>query len=143
MQLATRYPPPEEAVIVAVPLDTALTLPSWSTVAMPVSLDFHATVSVESEGVRVATSLIDPPSYKAADARSSLMPFAGIGSLKTLTLQVAVFDPSWVVTVMVALPADTAFTFPSWSTVAAEGLLDVQDTDLSEASDGDTDAFSL
>ena len=141
MQFATTYPPPEEAVIVAVPLETAVTFPSWSTVATLLLLDFHATASVESEGVRVAMSWIDPPSYKAADVRLSLMPVAGIVSEMTLTLQVAVLDPSWVVTVMVALPVPTAFTVPLL-TVATPMLLLVQVTILSVASAGLTVAVS-
>ena len=49
-----------------------------------------------------------------------------------MTLQVAVYPPSTVVTVIVALPAPTAETIPL-ETVATELLLEDQVTDLFSA----------
>ena len=54
----------------------------------------------------------------------------------TVTVQLAVFPPSAVFTVMVAVPAPAAFTFPLESTVATFALLLVQITDLFVALEG-------
>ncbi len=40
----------------------------------------------------------------------------------TVTLQVAVYPPSEVVTFIVVLPTDFAVTLPLWSTVATDEL---------------------
>jgi len=61
----------------------------------------------------------------------------------TVTAQVAVFAPSTVVTVMVALPAATAVTTPLELTVATEVLLLLQLTLLLVALAGDTVAVSV
>lgn len=70
---------------------------------------------------------------------SSVIPVTGIF---TVTWQVAVFAPSFVVTVMVALPDAFAVTRPDEDTVATEVLLEVQVTDLSDAFEGVTVAES-
>ena len=85
--------------------------------------------------------------------RVSLLPFSIVSSvlfsdtevtgITTVTLQVAVFDPSFVVTVMTALPAPTAVTLPFWSTVTTDVLLDFQLTVLSVASLGLTVAVRV
>ena len=62
--------------------------------------------------------------------------------LATVTAQVAVLAPSVVVTVMVAVPAATAFTLPLASTVATAALLDDHETLLLAASAGRTVATS-
>ena len=54
----------------------------------------------------------------------------------TVTEHVAVFDPSAVVTVIVAEPALTAVTFPLLSTVAVPELEELQLTDLLVALEG-------
>ena len=63
----------------------------------------------------------------------------------TVTVQLAVFPPSAVLTVMVAVPAPAAFTFPLESTVATFVLLLVQVTDLFVALEGliVTESFAL
>ena len=66
---------------------------------------------------------------------------SGSGSL-TVTAQVAVLPPSVVVTVIVALPAPTAFTLPS-ATVATASLSLLQLTVLMSASAGETVAVSV
>ena len=60
----------------------------------------------------------------------------------TVTVQLAVFPPDAVVTVIVALPLLAALTTPLPSTVATEGLLLVQVTDLFVALPGSTIAVS-
>ena len=52
-----------------------------------------------------------------------LTPVTATVGFFTVTLHVAVFDPSFVVTVIVALPAATPFTVPFASTVATFVLL--------------------
>ena len=85
--------------------------------------------------------------------RVSLLPFSIVSSvlfkdtdvtgITTVTLHVAVFDPSFVVTVMTALPAFTAVTLPFWSTVTMALLLDCHVTVLSVASLGLTVAVRV
>ena len=53
-----------------------------------------------------------------------------------VTVQVAVLPPSFVLTVIVAVPADTAVTWPLDEIVATELLLEDQDRDLSVALSG-------
>ena len=59
----------------------------------------------------------------------------------TVTTHVAVFPPVLVVTVMTAVPADTAVTTPFELTVATSLLLLDQETVLSEAFSGRTVAL--
>jgi hypothetical protein len=58
----------------------------------------------------------------------SEMPYAGVTAVLTVTAQIAVLLPSAVVTVIVALPADTAVTKPLDDTVATEVELLLHDT---------------
>ena len=62
---------------------------------------------------------------------------------RTETEHVAIFPPSLVVTVIVADPAALAVTIPEDDTVATVVLLDVHDTDLSVALDGETVATNV
>ena len=124
-------------MISAVPALTALTLPSASTVATEGSLDFQLTaLYVASEGVIVALSCLVPPSSRTTTPSFRLTPVTDIVAALTVTLQVASFPPSAVVTVISAVPALTALTLPSASTVATEGSLDFQLTALYVASEG-------
>jgi hypothetical protein len=61
----------------------------------------------------------------------------------TVTVQVAVCPPSLVVTVIVAVPGDTAVTLPFPSTVATDPFDDDHVTVLSVASAGDTVAVRV
>ena len=61
----------------------------------------------------------------------------------TFTTQVAVLPPSFVLTVIVAVPSATAVIFPLLSTVATFSSLEVQVTDLSVASAGNTVAVKV
>ena len=60
----------------------------------------------------------------------SLFSFADITGFFTVTLHVATLAPSFVFTVIIALPVDIAFTFPVVSTVATFVLLLVHSTFL-------------
>jgi len=63
-------------------------------------------------------------------------------SSTTFTLHVATNFPSFVVTVMFAVPFVTPLTTPSFVTVATDVLSDAHVTDLSAASEGTTVALS-
>ena len=60
----------------------------------------------------------------------------------TVMVQLAVFPPSLVLAVMVAVPVFTAVTLPCESTVATEALLEDQETPLFVALLGETVAVS-
>ena len=62
---------------------------------------------------------------------------------RTVTAHVAFFPPSFVVTVMVAVPSISAVTTPELDTVATAVLLDDQVTDLSAALEGVTVAVRV
>ena len=59
----------------------------------------------------------------------------------TVTVQVARKPPSKVLTVIMAVPAETALTVPISSTVATVSLSDAQRTSLIVAFSGDTDGI--
>ena len=128
-------------VIVAVPFPTAVTKPLEDTVATFVLLDFHVTVlSAASVGDTVAVNCtVAPLDVKVAEVLFRLMP---VGIIFTVTAQVAVFEPVFVVTIIVAVPFPTAVTKPLEDTVATFVLLDAHVTDLSVAFDGVTVAVS-
>ena len=73
---------------------------------------------------------------------SRLIPATGITLAFTLTEHVAVLPPSFVFTVISALPSDLAVTSPSDETVATSVLLEDQVTVLSVASSGITVAVN-
>ena len=66
------------------------------------------------------------------------MAVTGVYASDTVTVQDAVLPPSFVVTVMVAVPAATAVTLPFASTVATAVLLEVNVTVLLVALSGFT-----
>ena len=81
--------PPASAVIVAVPLPTALTVPSLSTVATLVLLEVHVTVAVLS-GVTVAVSFSLSPIFNLRLVLSSVIPESGLSAFSLMVkLQVA------------------------------------------------------
>ena len=67
---------PAFAVIVALPLPTAVTTP-FETVATAVLLDVHVTLSVLPLGVTVAVSVAVLPFVRLRDVCERLMPVAG------------------------------------------------------------------
>ena len=132
------------AVIVAVPLDTAVTRPFASTVATDGLLLLHITLlSVALSGVTVAVSCkVWPRLVRVAVVWLRVIPVTGT-DMFTVTAQVAVlFDPSAALAVMVALPLDTAVTNPVLLTVATAVLLLLHVTLLSVALSGVTVAVS-
>ena len=133
---------PQVAVMVASPTETAVTLPSISTVAIAASEVDHVTVlSVTSSGRTVAVNFSLAPMVRVSSVLSKAMLSASIGL--TVTLQVAVLSPQ--VAVMVASPTATAVTLPSVPTVAIAASEVDQVTVLSVTSSGRTVAvnFSL
>ncbi len=131
---------PQAAVIVASPTDTAVTLPSASTVATDASDVDHVTVlSVTFSGRTVAASFADAPIVSESSVLSRAMLSARTGL--TVTLHVADLSPQ--AAVIVASPTDTAVTLPSASTVATDASDVVQTIVLSVTSSGNTVAVSF
>ena len=130
--------------MVASPAFTPVTLPLASTVATASSLDAQVTFwLVAFSGRMVATRVSLPPTRILVSVLFSCTPVTLISLSLTVTLQVAVFPPSSVVTVMVASPAFTPVTLPLASTVAMAASLDFQATFLFAASLGATVAVSV
>jgi hypothetical protein len=72
-------------------------------------------------GETAAKSVSLPPVTRAVFVLFNLTPFTPTAVRLTVTVQLAVKFPSSVVAVIIAVPADTAFTVPP-DTVAAPGL---------------------
>ena len=131
---------PAFAVMVAVPAVTAVTLPSF-TVATAAFEELQVTVlSVASSGFTVAVSVYSPPSVSSNFVLSKVMEVTATVAFLTVTAQIAVFSPAFAV--MVAVPAFTAVTLPSF-TVATAAFEELQVTVLSVASSGFTVAVSV
>jgi hypothetical protein len=128
-------------VIVAVPAPIAVTFPALLTVATFVlELVQVIFLFVALDGATVALSVSELPTLKASALLDGETPVTGT---VTVTVQEAVLDPSVVLTVMVAVPAPIAVTFPALSTVATLVLELVQATVLSAALDGETVAVNV
>ena len=129
-------------VILACPGMMAVTFPFWSTVATSTLLELQVRVlSVASDGSMVADRVAVSPSTSSIEVLSRVTPVALITFLLTVTSQEAVWLPSFVVTVTVALPAFIAETLtvgalPVWSMEAMPASEVLQDTLLSEAFSG-------
>ena len=124
-QLAVIPPSSVFTVTTAVPVLIAVTLPS-STVATDGSSDDHVTfLFVAFSGLTVAVNTITSPSTISKDVLFKETPVTAYTLAWTFTEQVAVLPPSSVVTVIVALPFETAVTLPS-CTVATDELSEVQ-----------------
>jgi hypothetical protein len=131
-------------VIFAVPATLAVTIPAEDTVATAVLLDDQVTdLSVALDGETVAVNEYVSPSVSVNEVLSRLTPVTAMTFAVTTTEQVAVLDPSFVVTVIDALPGVFAVTTPEEETVATAVLLDDQITDLSVALEGVTVAVSV
>ena len=125
--------------MVAVPPDTAVTVP-FSTVATDVLFELHLTFwFVASVGKTVAVKVAVAPLTKDNSVCESITPVTGT---VTVTSHVAVWLPSSVVIVMVALPADSAATVPL-STIATAVLFELHLTFLFVASVGKTVAVNF
>lgn len=130
-------------VIVAEPAALAVTTPDEDTVATEVLFEDQVTdLSVASDGETVAVSVWVSPTVMDSDVLFKLTPVTEIVCALTVTEQLAFFEPSFVVTVIVAVPALTAVTTPEEETVATEVLLEDQVTDLFEALEGETVAVN-
>ena len=131
-------------VIVAVPAAFAVTTPLEDTVATVVLLEVHVTdLSVAFEGSTVAVKVSVSPTVMDRELLFRLTPVTDTFAADTVTVHFAVLDPSFVVTVIVAVPAAFAVTTPEEETVATDVLLDVHVTDLSVAFDGNTVAVKV
>ena len=131
-------------VIMAFPTLMPDTLPFESTVATLVfELDHVTFLFVAFEGDTVAVNFSIPPISNDIDVLFRVTPVTEIVAVLTVTAHVAFFAPSFVVTVMVALPADLAVTTPDEETEATEVLLDDQVIDLSVAFEGVIVAVSV
>ena len=132
------YPPSAVVTVtVALPSATAVTKPAASIVAIEIAFDAQVTfLFVAFAGLTFSAKSEVVPSPNVNDTGAIETPVTTTGL--TVTAQVAVCEPSVVVTVMVALPTTTAVTKPLASTVATEVLLDDQDTLLSVAFAGST-----
>ena len=98
--------------------------------------------SVALDGVTEAVNAYVSPSVIDKVLLSKLTPVTEMIFAFTLTEHEAVFDPSFVFTVIVAEPTAFAVTTPKEETVATEVLLDDQVTDWSVALDGVTIAVN-
>ena len=128
-------------VIVALPADTAVTVP-FSTVATVALFERQLTLwFVASEGTTVFVKVAVAPLAKDNSVWESVTPVTGIGSVTT-TSHLAVWLPSSVVTVMVAAPPDTAVTVP-FSTVATAVLFELHLIFLFVAPVGETVAVNF
>jgi hypothetical protein len=134
-------------VIVAEPLATAVTNPEELTVATEVLLEVQVTaLLVAFVGATVAANCTVPPAEVIVElVGDTVTPVTAtvVEPILTVIAQVAVFEPSVVLTVIVAAPLATPVTNPEELTVATDVLLEVQVTALLVALVGETVAESL
>ena len=144
VQVAFLLPSFVVTVIEAVPAAFAVTTPEDETVATVVLSDDQVTdLSVAFEGVTVAVNGYVSPSVNVNEVLSRLTPVTEIVFAFTVTVHVDVFDPSFILTVIVVVPAAFAVITPEDETVATDVLLDDQVTPFSEAFEGRTDAVNV
>jgi hypothetical protein len=128
---------------VDVPADIAVTKPAVETVATEVLLLPQFTfIFVALEGDTVAVNWRVEASFITKLLKFRETSETETVKEKTVITQVAVLFPSSVVTVIVAVPAETAFTSPVDETVATEGLSLFQLTYLLSALEGETVAVN-
>ncbi len=139
LQVAVFAPSLVLTVIVVVPSAFAVTIPEEDTVATIGLLVDHETSLFDAfDGVTVAIKDWDSPSVNVNVLLFKVTPVTEIVFALTVTEHVAVFSPSTVFTVIVAVPTDLAVTKPEEETVAIDVLLDDHVTDLLVALDGNT-----
>ena len=110
-EVAVKLPSAVVTVIVAVPTDTPVTRPVELTVATAVLLLLQVTFwFVAFAGVIVELSCCVPPINIEAVVGDTLTPVTRIGL--TVMTDVAVLEPSAVVTVIVVVPGERALTRP-------------------------------
>lgn len=119
------WPPLDVAVIVAVPAAFAVTRPEVDTDAIAAFDDDHVTLlSLAVDGATVAVSCCVLPLIIVAVVGETVIPDVGV---VTTTVHDAVFAPSAVVAVIVAVPLAFAVTRPDEFTVATLVLLLLQE----------------
>ena len=128
------FPSLEVTVITALPPFRAVTVPFWSTPATEgLLLDQTTLLSEASSGSKETVSVSELFLLSDNVCLFNAIPFSGV---VTVTVQVSVYPPSFAVTVITAVPFETAVTLPVLSTAAMEGLLEDQTTVWSEAVSG-------
>jgi hypothetical protein len=126
-EVAVLFPSAVVTVIIAIPAETAVTIPVELTDAIPFLSDFHVTDLFEAfDGVTTAVNCCFEPTFKVTDSGDKVIPVTGT---VTVMAEVAVLFPSTVVTVIVADPPETAVTKPLSLTIATLLLLDFHVTD--------------
>ena len=131
--------------MMASPEETALTVPSFTVATASLLLSHFRLLSAALSGSKVTESAsVAPISSSALSGETEIPLSTGVSSPFSLTVteQVAVLPPLTVVTVIVALPGDTATTVPSLTLATPLSLLDHL-TLLSVASDGSTLAVRM
>jgi hypothetical protein len=144
-QVAVLLPSAVLTVIIALPVETALTWPLADTVATAVLLLLHNTYwFVALAGATVAVKVSEPPTVSESAALFKETPVTGtlVPLLVTLTAQVAILPPSTVVAVIAVLPALMPITTP-FVTIATSGTLLLHVTSLFVAFAGETVAFKV
>ena len=141
---AVKPPSAVVAVMVAVPLPWAVTIPLVLTVATVASLVLQLTLLlVALLGVTVAVRVPVPPGARDKLVGVTLTPVTATTRVETVTSLLAVKPPSDVVAVMVAVPSPCAVTTPLELTVATVASLVLQLTLLLVALLGVTVAESV
>ena len=106
--------------------------------------ELHVTFLLSAlSGFTVAVNVSVSPSVRVSSVLSRVTSVTPTALAFTVTLQVAVFPPSSVVTVTTASPAFTAVTLPAPSTVATSVLSELHATFLLSALSGFTVAVSV
>ena len=113
-------------VMVAVPFFTGVTTPS-ATVATFGSEDFHVTVLSAAAGLMVGVSANVLPRYSVAEVLFSAIDVGRVGSFTVSVSVRVVFFLSFIVTVMVAVPAAFGVTTgtPSFTVTVATLVLEL------------------
>ena len=132
------------AVIVAVPTPSATIVPSPVTVATLVLLLVQVTaLFVTFDGLTVAVIFSVAPINKLTLVFDTSMPVTLTVGFTTVTVAEALFPPSFVVAVIVAVPTPFAVIVPVLVTVATLVLLLFQVTALFDAAFGETIASNF
>ena len=126
----------------ALPTDNAVTVPSSTFATLELDEDQVTVLSVAFSGVTVTVNISSSPTTISTEFLSSTISHTGTVLGITVTSHVAVLLPSSVVTVIVAIPAFCATTFPS-ETIATDLSLLVQFNFLFVALSGCMAAISV
>ena len=147
VQVALALPFLSFTVITEVPGERAFTLkvgvPSTVTDATEVLLEPIPISPDQFVGEAVMDISDDCPTTNSREDLLKLILFIPTAGEDTVTEQVAVLEPSRVLTVMIAVPAPFAVTTPLELTVATDVLLEDQVTFLFVAFEGETEAVKV